>query len=204
MNSAGALRPGCLFEAAFPRLDWLTKFFLVISCSWLMALASRLSLPLPLTPVPVTAQTLAVLLLAALLGKRTALAVQGAYLAQGLIGLPVFSPGITWGIARLLSPTGGYLIGFLLTTWIVGGLADRGFGKHFFSAMAIMASGELGMFGIALPWLKFSMHVDWAKAAQLGLWPFLMGDAYKIVLAAMLLPLGWKVLRKVNENSESD
>jgi len=196
-HSTYMLERNNLLETTFPRLDWLTRAFLVISCSWLMALASRLSLPLPLTPVPVTAQTLAVLLLAALLGARMALAVQVTYLAQGLIGLPVFSPGITWGVTRLLGPTGGYLIGFVLTTWIVGTLADRGFGTNFISAVGMMLAGEFAMFAVAVPWLKIVMQVDWSRAVQLGLWPFLVGDAYKIALAGMLLPVGWKAFRRM-------
>ena len=176
----------------------MKKWLLVLGCSGLMALSSRLSLPLPFTPVPVTGQTLAVLLLSGLLGMRMAISVQLLYLAQGLAGLPVFAPGATWGFARLLGPTGGYLAGFVAAAAIVGWMADRGYGKRLGSALVMVLSGNLAILAVGVPWLKWVMQVDWGQAVTLGMWPFLIGDLYKIVLAAMLLPGSWRLVSRLH------
>jgi biotin transport system substrate-specific component len=198
MNPSMTLPRTNFFEFAFPDVSLLTKGFLVLACSGLMALSSRLALPLPFTPVPVTAQTFAVLLLAGLLGMRMAISVQLLYLAQGSAGLPVFAPGSTWGIARLLGPTGGFLVGFVAAAAVVGWMADRGYGKRLRSALVMMALGSVAIFAVGVPWLKWVMQVDWLQAFKLGFWPFLMGDVYKIVLATLLLPGTWRLFEKVN------
>jgi len=197
MSGSLTLHRNNFFEFVFPEASFVTKAFLVLGCSVLMALSSRFSLPLPFTPVPVTGQTFAVFLLAGVLGWRMAMAAQLLYLAQGLAGLPVFSPGGTWGFARLAGPTGGYLLGFLAATWIIGWLADRGYGKRLGSALGMMLLGEFAIYLIAIPWLKEIMRVGWTQALNLGFWPFLIGDLYKMGLAAFLLPGGWRLLRKM-------
>jgi biotin transport system substrate-specific component len=198
MTPALTLRRNNFFEIVFPEVNLLTKGLLVLGCSGLMALSSRLSLPLPFTPVPVTGQTLAVLLISGLLGMRMAVSVQLLYLAQGLAGLPVFAPGATWGVARLLGPTGGYLAGFVVAAGIVGWMADRGYGKRLGSALLMVVFGNFAIFAVGVPWLKWMMRVDWEQAVTLGLWPFLIGDLYKIVLAAMLLPGSWRLFNKMH------
>lgn len=203
MNSLPRLQRNSMFDATFPKAELWQKAFLVLAGSGLMALASRLTLPLPFTPVPVTGQTFAVLLLAALLGSRLSLAAQFLYLLEGVVGLPVFSGGTTWGIARLLGPTGGYLVGFLAVSWVVGTLADRGWGRGFLSAVAMMLLGQISLFLIAIPWLKAVLGVDWSQALTLGLLPFLPGDAFKLLLAALTLPTGWKLLRTVGFRAPS-
>lgn len=198
MNAFLPVRQNSLFEAAFPSIQFWQKILLVFVGSGLMALCSRLTLPLPFTPVPITGQTFGVLFLAALLGARLSLAIQSVYILQGLAGLPVFSAGATWGVARLLGPTGGYLVGFLAASWVVGSLVDRGYGKNFFSAVWVLLLGQTAMFLIALPWLKFVLPGTWGQAISLGLWPFLLGDLFKMVCVALLLPAGWGLLRKLN------
>ncbi|MBZ5553329.1 MAG: biotin transporter BioY [Acidobacteriia bacterium] len=198
MTPTLTLRRNNFFEFVFPEVNLLTKGLLVLGCSGLMALSSRLSLPLPFTPVPVTGQTLAVLLLSGLLGMRMAISVQLLYLAQGLAGLPVFAPGATWGFARLLGPTGGYLAGFVAAAAIVGWMADRGYGKRLGSALVMVLSGNLAILAVGVPWLKWVMQVDWGQAVTLGMWPFLIGDLYKIVLAAMLLPGSWRLVSRLH------
>lgn len=198
MTQTLALRRNNFFEFVFPEVSLLTKGLFVVGCSALMALSSRLSLPLPFTPVPVTGQTLAVLLLSGFLGMRMAISVQLLYLAQGLAGLPVFAPGATWGAARLLGPTGGYLAGFVVAAGIVGWMADRGYGKRLGSAILMVLLGNLAIFAIGVPWLKWVMRVDWVQAITLGMWPFLIGDLYKVVLAAMLLPGSWRLYGRMH------
>lgn len=197
MNSLLSVQRNSMFDAAFPKAELWQKTILVLTGSGLMALASRLTLPLPWTPVPITGQTFAVLLLAAMLGARLSLATQFLYLLQGVAGLPVFSAGTTWGIGRLLGPTGGYLVGFLAVSYVVGTLADHGWGKKLLSALMMMIMGEVVLFLVAIPWLKMVLPVSWSQALGLGLLPFLPGDLFKLLLAALLLPTGWKLLRKV-------
>ena len=196
MNTTLVLPSHNLFEMVFPRTDFRAKALWVLAGSGLMALASHVMVPLPFTPVPVTGQTFAVLLLAALFGARMALAMQVVYLAEGLAGLPVFAVGPTWGMGRLIGPTGGYLLGFLAATWVVGSLADRGWGKRLGSSIAMLMAGEGAMYAVALPWLKIVLHTGWSQSLMLGWWPFVPGDLYKLVLAALLLPVGWRVVRK--------
>ncbi|MGB7624166.1 MAG: biotin transporter BioY [Terriglobia bacterium] len=201
MNPTLTLRRTNFFEIAFPDVDFFTKSLLVLACSGLMGLSSRLSLPLPFTPVPVTAQTFAVLILAGLLGMRMAISVQLLYLAQGFAGLPVFAPGSTWGIARLLGPTGGFLVGFIAAAAVVGWMADRGYGKRLGSALVMMILGSAAIFAVGVPWLKWVMRVDWMQALNLGFWPFLIGDVYKVVLAALLLPGSWRLFAKARPSA---
>jgi biotin transport system substrate-specific component len=198
MNSSLTFNRSNLFDWVFPKADLTGRLVVVVGCSWLMALASHLSFPLPFTPVPVTAQTFAVLMLASVLGWRMALASQLLYLFQGLAGLPVFAPGLTWGVARLLGPTGGYLLGFLVATLGVGALADRGWGRRFGRAVLMMAVGECAIYLVAVPWLKWSLQVNWTQSLAMGWWPFLVGDAYKMALAALVLPGAYRLFKKTN------
>lgn len=165
---------------------------LVVGASIFIALMAQLTLYLPFSPVPVTGQTLAVLLVGALLGrKRGALAVL-AYLTEGLSGMPVFAGGRA-GAAALIGPTGGYLAGFVAAAFIVGWLAERGWDRHVFGAMAAMFIGNAAIYLTGLPWLAHFVGTSNALAA--GLYPFIPGDVVKLLFAAMLLPTGWHLLR---------
>lgn len=196
MGNSLALSSGNLFEMVFPGTELRAKAALVLAGSGLMALASHVMAPLPFTPVPVTAQTFVVLLLAALLGARMALAIQFVYLAEGLAGLPVFAPTASWALGRLIGPTDGYLLGFLAATWVVGSLADRGWGRRLGSSVAMMFAGECALYAIAIPWIKMFLGANWMQSLMMGLWPFLPGDLYKLILAALVLPGAWRVVRK--------
>src|SRR5688572_14811783 len=101
---------------------------LVLLGSVLIALCAQVAIPLPFTPVPVTGQTFAVLLIGAAFGSRLGAATVLAYIIEGAAGLPVWSPGATQGAARLMSPTGGYIVGFLVAAFVVGLLVERGWG----------------------------------------------------------------------------
>ena len=146
-----------------------------------LALATRLSVPF--WPVPVTAQTLAVLVLGALLGPREGVASVLAFLGAGVAGLPVFVAG--GGPAYLFGPTGGYLVGFIPAAWLAGTLARAGWGRRLSTSLAAMALADAVLFACGLAWLATVLPGDQLLAK--GLLPFLPGEAMKVTLAAMTL-----------------
>jgi biotin transport system substrate-specific component len=164
---------------------------LVISASWLIALCAQIAIPLPFSPVPVTMQTCAVLLIGALLGSQRGSAAALAYIAQGAVGLPVFAGG-TAGPIRLLGPTGGYLLGFVCAAFVTGMLAERGWDRHIAATLVAMALGNGIIYAFGVLWLAAFVGIPTAFA--MGLAPFVIGDILKIALATLLLPAGWKLL----------
>ena len=183
-----------LARPAQRRLAWFYDASLVVGGSVLIALCTQVAVG---APVPVTGQTFAVLMVGALLGsKRGALAVL-TYIAQGLAGLPVFSYG-QWGLQALLGPTGGYLIGFIAAAYLVGALAERGWDRRVGTTVLAMVLGNLVLYAGGLVWLCCLVHLfgkPLGNVLAIGLYPFLLGDVLKIVLAAALLPTGWKLIR---------
>ena len=170
----------------------LWKVVLVLAGSALIALGAQLAIPLPFSPVPVTGQTFAVLLVAASLG-RLGLASVIAYLVEGAGGLPVFAGGAS-GLVTLTGPTGGYLVGFALAAAIVGSAAERGWDRHLVTALAAMFLGEVAIYVCGLAWLaRFPLPVPLLDA---GLIPFIPGDLFKMVLAALALPGAWRLVRR--------
>jgi biotin transport system substrate-specific component len=171
-------------------LAW--KAVLVLAGSALIALAAQVRIPLPFSPVPVTGQTFAVLLVAAALG-RLGLASVVAYLVEGAIGLPVFAGGLS-GVAYMTGPTGGYLIGFALAAAIVGSAAERGWDRHLATALAAMLVGEVAIYVCGLAWLARFVPAD--RLLTAGLVPFIPGDLFKMLLAALALPSAWRLVRR--------
>ncbi len=164
---------------------------LVIGGSLLIALMAQLAIRLPFSPVPVTGQTLAVLLIGALLGKRRGVATVMLYLTEGAMGLSVFAGG-TSGAVVLAGPTGGYLMGFVFTAALVGWLAERGCDRHLLTTAGAMLLGNAVIYLTGVFWLTQFVSVKNAIAA--GMLPFIAGDLCKIALATATLPLGWRVL----------
>ncbi|HET9251524.1 MAG TPA: biotin transporter BioY [Candidatus Eisenbacteria bacterium] len=167
---------------------------LVLAGSALIALSAQVAVPLPFSPVPVTGQTFAVLLVGAALGATRGTAAVLAYLAEGAAGFPVFAGGLA-GPAVLLGPTGGYLFGFLPAAWICGALAERGWDRRFLTTLASMALGDLAIFAVGIPWL--ARFVGAENAITFGLAPFVAGNLAKVVLAAGALPLAWAGVRRI-------
>lgn len=166
---------------------------LVLAGSLFIALSAQLALRLPFSPVPITAQTLAVLLTGALLGGPRGAFSALTYLGEGLAGLPVFAGGAA-GVAHLLGPTGGYLVGFVAAAYVTGRLAERGWDRRVGTVVLAMLFGNLVLYAPGLLWLAGFVGPD--KALALGLYPFIAGDLLKLAVAASMLPLGWKLVRK--------
>ena len=163
---------------------------LIAGGSLFVALAAQVTIRLPFSPVPLTGQTLAVLLVGALLGSRRGALSLLAYLFEGLAGLPVFAAGAS-GLAYVMGPTGGYLAGFVVAAFVVGWLAERGWDRHVITAALAMVVGNVTIYACGLAWL--SVYVG-RQAPALGLAPFVAGDTLKLVLAALLMPAGWKLV----------
>jgi len=167
------------------------EILLVAAGSVLIALSAYVAVPLPFSPVPVTGQTFAVLLVGSALGARRGAAAALAYLAEGCAGLPVFAGGAA-GAHVLVGPTGGYLLGFVPGAFLCGALAERGWDRSVLGTVASMALGNVAILAPGLLWL--ARFVGSERVLALGLDPFLPGDVVKIALAAALLPLAWKRL----------
>ncbi len=167
----------------------IRAIILCIAGSLLLTASAKINIPF--VPVPLTLQTLVVLVLGLALGARLAVATTGLYLVQGALGLPVFAKGA--GLAYLIGPTGGYLVGFVAAAWALGLLAGRGWGQTWKTALAAMLAGEAIIFALGVGWLALAIGPD--KAIAAGLLPFLPGEALKIVVAIAMLPLAWKAAR---------
>lgn len=169
------------------------KVALVLAGSLVIALAAQVAFPLPWSPVPVTGQTFAILLVGAALGSRLGLAAVAAYLVEGAIGLPVFAPGAALGLARFTGPTAGYLVGFACAAFAVGWLAERGWDRRLERAALAMVAGEIMIYVCGLLWL--ARFVPGERLLDAGLLPFIPGDLFKLALAAVLLPAARRVIR---------
>jgi biotin transport system substrate-specific component len=165
---------------------------LVALGSLVMAGLAQLAIPLPFTPVPITGQTLGVLLVGAALGSRRGAAAMVLYLVEGGAGLPFFAAGGA-GPQVLLGPSGGYLLGFVLAAFSVGLLAERGLDRRFRSAALAFCLGELIVYLHGVVWLAFFVGADRALAA--GFWPFLPGAVVKAAAGGALLPAAWTAVR---------
>ena len=164
---------------------------LIIAGSLLIGLCAHVKVWLPFSPVPVTGQTFAVLMIAALLGTRRGCLAVLAYIIEGAAGLPVFAVGA--GSAVLLGPTGGYLFGFIPAAYITGRFAEKGWDRRIGTTVLAMVLGNLAIYTFGLFWLCCLTGFS-AIVLTLGLYPFIVGDLVKIILAAILLPSCWKLL----------
>lgn len=172
----------------------LTDLSLIVFGSLLLAALAQVRFYLPFTPVPVTGQTFGVLLIGALLGSRRGASAVALYIAEGSLGLPFFAGGKA-GVAALLGPTGGYLVGFIAAAFVIGYLAERGLDRRFRTALPAFLIGELVIFTCGALWLAFFVGAQNALTA--GVLPFLPGDALKVVLAGCLLPAAWKWVKNL-------
>jgi biotin transport system substrate-specific component len=187
-----ALAP-TLSNRYFPNMSvWLRDILLILAGSWLVALFARIEIPLQ--PVPITGQTFAVLLVGALLGSKRGAAAMIAYLVQGGLGLPFFAGGAS-GIGILSGATAGYLLGFVGAAYAVGWLAEHGLERSVRTSILPFLIGTVVIYFFGIAWLSVMLG-SVSLAIQHGLLPFLIGDLVKLVLAALVLPTAWKLIRQ--------
>jgi len=186
MTTAVTARPRVLADLLPGAL--LRDVLLVIAAAALTGLCAQISIPLPFTPVPITLQTFAVLLSGAALGPWRGGAAMLLYLVAGVAGVPWFAQQES-GYALV---TLGYIVGFVVAATVVGALASRGADRTVSGTIVIMVIGNLIIYAIGVQWLMAATGLPLMVALEKGMWPFVIGDALKIALAAGLLPLTWR------------
>ena len=168
-------------------LEWAKQAGIVIAASLFVAVCARVTVPLPFTPVPLTMQNFGVLAVGLMLGSRRGFAALSLYLAEGAMGLPVFSPSILGGgIAQILGPTGGFLMAYPLVAFIAGWIYEKSAtrsSRPFVWAALSSAAAELELFAGGLSWLALQTH-SIALAIRLGLYWFIFAEVIKVLMAA--------------------
>lgn len=175
---------------------------LVAGGAALTALSAQLSFKMPWTEVPYTGQTAAVLLVGTALGWRLGAASMLLYLLVGIVGVPVFSDG-AHGIEQVLGYTGGYLVAFVLAAALVGRLAERGWDRSPGSTAALMVFGNLLIYAIGVPVLAVVLEMAPMDALWNGAIVFVPWDAFKVAVAAGLLPLAWRAIGQDREPTDN-
>lgn len=200
MRTTAGSSPLTLLEALLPRVTPAYNLLLIVAGSLLVALCAQVSVAVPFSPVPVTGQTFAVLLLGATYGARRSTAALALYLVEGAAGLPVFAPGGLPGWARLLGPTGGYLLAFPLAAFLLGWLLERRKATEpaprWWQWWLPVLAAEGVIFAGGVAWLKLLAQLTWTQAVAAGLLPFLPGEVLKVALLAVCLPASWWALRR--------
>ena len=166
---------------------------LVAAGAALTAIAAQVQVPL--WPVPITAQTLAVLLVGSSLGALRGTLSMVLYAVLGMVGLPVFSDASS-GMGVILGPTGGYIVGFIFAAAFTGWIAQRSWDRRILRAILAFAGGTVVTFAIGLPWLAVTLGLDLQQTLQAGLYPFIVGGAVKTVIAAGVVTFGWRYVER--------
>jgi biotin transport system substrate-specific component len=164
---------------------WWIETALIVGASLFIALCARISLPLPFTPVPLTLQNFAVLLVGLTMGSSRGFLAVALYLGEGAVGLPVFNLAGLGGVAQLLGPTGGYLMSYPFVAFVSGWIAERGT-NSFRRCVVAAGLGEVVLFAGGLIWLAVWVHGSWRLAAQFGFLPFIFAEIAKVMVAAGL------------------
>jgi biotin transport system substrate-specific component len=163
---------------------------LVIIGVLLIAVGAKIAIPIPGNPVPITGQTFGVLVAGGALGFRRGIAAAGIYVILGIVGLPFFALDKT-GLEVLWGTNGGYLIGFVVAAAVVGRLAELGWDRTLLGAVGAMLIANASIYVVGVPWLAYVTGHDLGWGIQYGLLPFIVGDAFKLALAAAAFPAAW-------------
>ena len=186
--AAGSLRASVL-----PRSSAISNIALISGGVLLLAASAQIAIPVPGSPVPVTGQTLGVLLIGTSYGSGIGLATFAFYFLAGIAGAPVFA-GASFGIEKVTGATGGYLIGMLITTYVLGLLAKRRLDQKFLTALPSMLLGNVIIFSCGIIWLHYFTGKDWTWTINAGLTPFIVGEILKIAIAGTSLPILWRLV----------
>lgn len=166
---------------------------LIAAGAALTAIAAQVQVPL--WPVPITGQTLAVLLVGSSLGALRGTLAMVLYAVLGMVGLPVFSDASS-GMGVILGPTGGYIVGFMFAAAFTGWVAQRSWDRRILRSLLAFTGGTIVTFLVGLPWLAVTLGLDLQQTLQAGLYPFIVGGAVKAVMAAGVVTLGWRYVAR--------
>jgi len=197
---------GTLSDRVFPRTGIWRDVLLITGFALFTAVAAQISIPM--WPVPLTGQTLAVLVTGGVLGSTRGLLSILLYMSLGLLGLPVYAGAVSavlagkqemWATSGALwsakpfwlLPSFGYIIGFVVAAWVIGKLAERGWDRNVWRTLGAMLVGEAIVYAFGIPWLWMVLKPDLGTTLMYGLWPFIPGDAIKMLIAAGVLPSAW-------------
>ena len=198
-----SIQSGSLRATVFPRSSALTQVLFVAAGVAFISLLAQIAIPVPGSPVPVTGQTLAVLLIGTTYGARLGVLTFATYLLAGIAGAPIFAPSATsanHGIDRLIGATGGYLVGMLIASLVLGYLADRKADQKFRTSFPALLLGDAIIFTFGLLWLQQTLSLSWSQTIAAGFTPFILGEALKIAITATSLPLVWRrISRTLNK-----
>lgn len=184
--------------ADFLSHTFISQAILVLGYAAFIGLSAQIVVRLPFTPVPITGQTFAVLVGAMVLGSKRAMAGSLAYLSLGLAGVPWFA-GATGGVRALAAPSFGYILGFVLASFLVGALAEMRLDRYFLGTLGVMVVGNLGIYVLGAGWLAFVSGLGVKEAIVLGVLPFLIGDGLKALVADIVLPTTWRVVQRFDQ-----
>jgi len=191
-------------DAAVPQLSLASMLIgsrtyvrplLVVSGVLLLTVSAKLQIPL--WPVPMTMQTYIILVIGMAYGTSLGVITVGAYLVAGAVGLPVFAgtPEKGVGLEYMVGPTGGYLLGFMLATFLLGKLAERGWDRSMGSSLTAMTAAHLLILACGAAWLAVLM--GWERAIAVGVTPFIAATIIKTILAGLTLPIAWRQVRRL-------
>jgi len=184
-----------LRAALMPRVTPVSKLGMVFGGTIFIALMAQIAIAVPGSPVPVTGQTLAVLLIGTSFGGTLGFVTFGFYLVVGALGAPVFASH-THGLSHITGATGGYLVGMLFASAITGALAGRKWDQKISTAIPTMLIGSVATFSFGLIWLHHAAAQNWAWTIRNGLTPFLFGEFLKIAIASTSLPTVWRFIHR--------
>jgi biotin transport system substrate-specific component len=174
----------------------VTDIAVVVGFAALTAVAAQITFHLPWTPVPITGQTFSVLAAGTVLGAKRGTLSQLLYVLVGALGAPVYASG-AGGWTAATGATGGYLVGFVLAAALVGALSERRQDRQLLTSLPAMLAGSAVVYAVGVPWLAWKLGVPGTKAVELGMAPFLIGDAVKLVAAGALAPGAWRLVRRL-------
>lgn len=183
-----------MLDVILEKKSTLINILSVFAGSLLIALSAQIYITLPFTPVPITAQTLAVMFAGSMLGSKRAPLSVLLYIAYGAMGFPVFSENSA-GLAKLFGATGGYIFGFIIAGYVVGKFSEKGWDRFLGKSLTAAAVGQILIFVPGLLWL--GQFVGYANVLEQGLYPFVLGGVIKTLIAGTSAVLTWKLIRKL-------
>ena len=184
-----------LRSAIIPRTSAASQISLILTGTVFLALMAQISFPIPGSPVPFTGQTLGVLLLGTAYGAGLGFSTMAFYLLMGIAGAPIFASGSS-GLEKVVGATGGYLVGMLIASLVIGALAGRKWDQKIRTVIPTMVIGNAIIFTFGLIWLHQYTGENWRWTFEKGLTPFVLGELIKIAIASTALPAVWKFVSK--------